>query len=102
MDHRQVISEKLHKIIGSEVYFEPPESVKIKDFPAIIYKFSGYEKKQADDGRYFLRERYNVLHIYLKVHEQRRTEFMDKFPYCSFDRTYVADGLHHDSYVIYI
>ena len=102
MDHHLQISAALHDIIGSEVYFQPPESVKIKDFPAIIYKFSGFVKKQADDEHYLLRERYDVRHIYINPDDHKRTEFLNKFKYCSFDRTYVADGLHHDAYTIFI
>lgn len=102
MDRRQMISGKLHELLGSdEVHFQPPENVKLV-YPCIIYDFNGFKDINADNGAYISRERYTVTHIYRDPDGHLRNEFKEAFLYAFLSRTFVKDNLRHDTYEVYI
>lgn len=100
-ERRLELDAKLRLLIGNgNVYFQPPESVRIK-YPCLIYKFTGVEIKHADNGHYYKVRKYDMLH----VHRDPDTDFIDSIntyvKYASFDRRYISDNLYHDAYIIY-
>ena len=77
----------------SHVYFQPPESRKMK-YPAIRYKLKGMRKVYANNGTYQLLPSYEVT----LIDQNPDSEYLEKIlqlPYCSFDRFYPADNLNH-------
>ena len=68
----------------SNVYFDPPESFKLK-YPCIVYSLGSHYEVFADDKLFINMKRYTL--------EQLR--------YCHLSRPYVADGLFHYAYDIY-
>ena len=100
MASRLELHEKFCEILGSRnVYFQPPETVKLK-YPCIIYTLSGERVRHADDALYFHRDRYTIN----VIDKNPDSEIPDKIralPYCTFDRFYTADNLNHFVYTIF-
>lgn len=90
----------LEEILGSRnVYFQPPESIKI-NYPAIIYSRSRIDQDHADNDSYQIRKAYDLL-VIDKNPDSVIPDNIIKLPYCSFNRHYVSDNLNHDAFTIY-
>lgn len=81
------------------VYYQPPESKKL-NYPCVIYQFSRYEQKRADDISYFNHKCYLATYIDKDPCSTVPDEILN-LPMCRFDRFYVSDGLNHWVFVIY-
>ena len=91
----------LQDILGSKnVYYDPPESLKIS-YPAIIYSKSGLTNKKADDANYHINTMYDITVIDKRPDNPVIKKLLE-LPYCSYDRHFVSDTLHHDTLTIYI
>ena len=100
MGSRIDLQKMLENILGSDhVYYDPPETVKIK-YPAIIYSKNNVWSIRANDTRYQSRKRYNLIVVDRRPDNPVIEKLLD-LPYCSYDRSYVSDNLHHDSLTIY-
>lgn len=101
MDRRLELHEKLCEILGSRnVYFQPPETVKLQ-YPCIIYSLSNIDVKHADDKIYTHRNRYMVMVVCKSPDDKTHENLMYEFPYCSFDRAYTADNMNHRVLTLY-
>ena len=101
MASRLSLQEKLEEVIESRnVYFQPPESVKMT-YPCIVYKLGSGNVKYASDIVYNFTKSYDVSYICKKPD----IEFIDKmhgtFPMCKFNRHYVTNGLNHYVFTLY-
>ena len=91
----------LQDILGSKnVYYDPPETLKIS-YPAIIYSKSGRTNKKADDANYHINTIYDITVIDKRPDNPVIKKLLE-LPYCSYDRHFVSDNLHHDTLTIYI
>ena len=100
MGNRLDLQHLLENLLGSDrVYYDPPETVKIK-YPAIIYSKNGVQSKRADDSRYQTLTRYDLIVVDRRPDNPVIEKLLD-LSYCSYDRHYVSDNLHHDSLTIY-
>lgn len=81
------------------VYFQPPESLKIK-YPAIIYSRSDIENKHANDKVYNQSYFYELI-VIDKDPDSEIVEKVSKLSTCRFDRHYTADNLNHDAFALY-
>jgi hypothetical protein len=102
MGNRRVqLQTLLEEILGSRnVYFQPPETVKM-NYPCIVYS-RGYIERTlyADDIPYQHKVRYDVL----VIDKNPDSEILDKIaslPMCIFQRSYTKDNLNHDLYNLY-
>ena len=98
---RLQLHEELCNFLGSRnVYFQPPESVKIK-YPAIIYHVENIDQTFANNMTYN-KDRAYLLTL---VHTDPDNELVDKilfsFPKIRFDRAYDYENMHHYVYVLY-
>ena len=101
MARRLQLHEKFCTILGTRnVYFDPPESVKIK-YPAIIYKIVNRNDIRADDRRYRGLVCYEAKFIGTDPDSAIPDTIMDSFTYCSHNQSYPFDNLHHDVFTIY-
>lgn len=101
MASRLNLHEELCNILGSRnVYYDPPESVKLK-YPCIVYALDGMDKHNANDLRYNSTNRYQVTLMESSPDSAYQDKILDRFPMASFDRSYPANNLHHQVYTIY-
>lgn len=95
------LHEKLCEVLGSEyVYYNPPESVKLK-YPCIIYQLDRVWQRYADDKEYLGRKGYDVTVISRDPDENIADQIRSEFIYASFNRRFVNDDLYHDVLTIY-
>lgn len=100
MASRLELHEKLVEVLGSRyVYFQPPESIKMK-YPAIVYERSDIPNKFANDDVYLQTVKYKVT-IVDRDPDSEIVSRMTKFKMARFDRHYIVDGLNHDTFIIY-
>lgn len=100
MASRLELHEKLVSVLGSRyVYFQPPESVKMK-YPAIVYERSDIPNKFANDDVYLQTIKYKVT-VVDRDPDSEIVERMSKFKTARFEKHYVVDGLNHDTFTIY-
>lgn len=89
------LQEKFEELLGSRnVYFQPPESIKLK-FPCIIYNLSSMQNNNADDIRYIKNKRWFVTIVDKDPESDIYERMIDEFQMCALDRTGVVDNLNH-------
>lgn len=100
MNNRLKLHELLCEALGSRnVYFQPPESVKMK-YPAIVYSRNRIDNEHADDGVYIQSPSYSVT-VIDKNPDSEIIENISLLPRCRFDRHYISDNLNHDVFTVY-
>ena len=100
MHNRLDLHELLCEVLGSRnVYYSPPESVKIK-YPAIVYSRSDIDNKFANDSVYKQSHVYSIT-VIDDDPDSEIVERMSLIPRCKFDRHFVSDNLNHDTFTIY-
>lgn len=98
---RLELHAKLIELLGStNVYFQPPESVKMK-YPCIVYKRSSGETLYADDLPYRFTQSYDVTIIDQDPDSGLPRLLATSFPMIRFNRHYTAENLNHDTFVLY-
>lgn len=96
----QQLQSELIGLLGSRnVYYQPPESTKM-EYPAIRYSKSDIESDYANNAKYSKRKRYELVVIARKPDNEVIDKLLE-LPYCSYDRHYVSDNLHHDTLTLY-
>lgn len=101
MGSSQDLQTILEGIPGVEhVYFQPPESIRM-EYPAIIFGHAGYDTISANNSKYKIDRRYSVTLVYNDFEMEEAVDALLALPYCSHDRHYVADQLHHDVFTLY-
>jgi len=87
-------------ILGnSNVYFQPPETVKL-NYPCILYELDRVVATKANNKKYKLIKRYTVT----LIDPNPDTTYMDailELPYSSFDRMFSTSNLNHFVFTIY-
>lgn len=84
---------------SSNVYFQPPTSVKMS-YPAIVYSLANINNDFANDGVYLSLTRYSVTLI-VKDPDSELIGTIAALPNCQFDRCYTSDNLNHYVFTIY-
>ena len=101
MVSRLKLHEELCTILGSRnVYFQPPESVKLQ-YPGIVYSITGASIKRANNSSYGITNKYMITVIDYDPDSQLYNNIISHFSSCSLDRTYVADNLNHFVLTLY-
>lgn len=101
MASRLELHEELCEVLGTRnVYFQSPESVKMK-YDAIRYELSGKDFKRANDKIYNTTNKYDGVIITRNPDTTIPDTLLGRFEMCSFGRPYVADDLNHYPFTIY-
>lgn len=101
---RSVLHDKLLEILGryvpgsGQVYFNPPDNVRLT-YPAIIYKHSGIDKRDADNRKYFRQDQYMIT-IIDRDPDSTIYEDVMALPLTTPPNMYTADNLCHWSITI--
>ena len=90
--------ELLEILTTTNVYFQPPESLKMK-YPAIVYSRAGVENIHAGNVIYNQGIVYKVI-IIDYTPDSSVVERMLAFKYASWDRHYNVNGLNHDVFTV--
>ena len=100
MADRLELHSVLQELLGSSnVYYQPPESIKMQ-YDAIRYSKKTIVSKYANDRKYSTMDCYEVT-VISRLPDNPVIKKLLSLPYCSYDRHYVADNLHHDVLTIY-
>ena len=101
MADRIDLQATLEEILDSRnVYFQPPESVKMK-YPAIRYELGGKDIKRANNRLYLSTNQYDGVVITTDHDTTIPDVILSHFEMCSFGRPYVADNLNHYPFTLY-
>ena len=100
MASRLELQSLLEELLGSRnVYYQPPESTKMQ-YDAIKYSRVGIRTEHANNSTYFGMNRYELIVISKKPNNPVITKLLS-LSYCSYERYYKADNLHHDVLTLY-
>ena len=100
MVDRLELHSVLQELLGSSnVYYQPPESIKMQ-YDAIRYSKKTVDSKYANDRKYSMIDCYEII-VISRLPDNPVIKKLLSLPYCSYDRHYVADNLHHDVLTIY-
>lgn len=100
-ERRLMLHEELVSILGSRnVYFQPPESIKLK-YPCIIYNRQRPDTIRADDKIYRDVDRYQVTFITKDPEDEREKQILYHFQMISESNSGVTDNLYHYYYDLY-
>ena len=101
MVNRLDLQKALVGALGSKnVYFQPPESVKLQ-YPCIIYEEARGATFRANDRMYLYRKAYSVL-VIDKNPDSPIPDKVRVLPLCDTGSPYKADNLNHWPFTIYI
>ena len=99
-DRSQALQAIFEELLGSRnVYYNPPASVRMK-YDAIVFSRSNIENTFANDQVYGQKHRYEVTTITTDP-DSPIIEVISRLPTCSFDRHFVSDNLHHNTFTLY-
>lgn len=99
MASRLDLQQLLEDTLGSRnVYFQPPESMKIQ-YPAIVYSRDSIDNDFADDSVYRQIHSYQII-VIDKDPDSEIVDKLSKLPTCKFRRHYKTDNLNHDIFII--
>ena len=100
MADRLDLQSKLEELLETRnVYYQPPESIKMQ-YDAIRYSKKNITSTYANDTKYSMRNCYELV-VISKRSDSPVVERILSLPYTSYDRHYIADNLHHDVITIY-
>ena len=97
---RLELHEVLCDILGSRnVYFQPPESIKMS-YPAIRYARDRFANEHANNNVYLQHVSYQIT-VIEKDPDGSIAAKIANLPNCRSDRSYTADNLNHDVFILY-
>ena len=90
----------LEEILGStNVYFEPPENIKMK-YPCIVYEKGTGLRTPADNKKYLYNQGYEVTYI-TKDPDSDIPDKLLELEYCQPERSFRSENLYHEVFFIY-
>lgn len=98
MGSRLGLQDLLETLVDN-VYFQPPESLKLS-YPCIVYSRSDMDTKFADDIPYAHSKQYQLI-VIDKDPDSSIPVKVALLPMCTFDRHYTANNLNHDIFDLY-
>lgn len=101
MASRLKLDEELRKLIeNGNVYYQPPESVKMK-YPCIVYERSTGDTLFAGNLPYRFTVQYTVTIISKDPDYDLIEKVAKHFPMSRYNRHFTSDNLNHDVFMIY-
>lgn len=84
----------------NNIYYNPPENIKM-NYPCIRYKRVDVTSKKADDIKYIVHDRYELVIISSKNNDDIVNKLLS-IKYMEYDRSMIINGLFHDYMTIYV
>lgn len=97
---RKELDKKLSEILESldipadHLYYQPPSDVYMS-YPCIRYDLTRPNVRYANNGIYFIANLYDLTVIDEDPDSVIPEALLNNLHYCSFDRHYESDDLHH-------
>ena len=88
------------KEITPNVYFQPPENIKIK-YPCFVYSQTIPDVIKADSKNYIVTKCYDVTYIDSDPDNDHQEKVYDSFAMVQAKRYFTTSGLYHYNYYIY-
>ena len=93
MGQRLELHKKL-RMMADNVYYQPPSDDRMK-YPCFLYRLSTVNSDYANNKGYINHKAYTITYICYLPEDDIIEKMFSKFEYCSFDREYSSDDLHH-------
>lgn len=101
LNRRTELQAILESTLGSRnVYYQPTASVNM-EYPAIKYTREHISISSATNSQDYINNNKYQLTVISRKPDNPVIDKLLTLPYCSYDRHYVADNLHHDILTIY-
>ena len=101
MASRLDLQTELEELLGStNVYFQPPESVRLK-YPCVVFNKNNWYIRNANDFPYLYQPNYQITFIDYDPDADWDVKMMRHFRYVSYDRSFTADNLNHWVFRLY-
>lgn len=101
MASRLTLNDELIEVLGNRnVYFQPPESVRMK-YPCIVYKKTDIDTTYADDMVYKKINQYRLTVIDPNPDTVLPDKLLERFKMISFDTYFPNDNLNHYVLTLY-
>lgn len=101
MEPRLKLDALLRQVRKAEnLYFQPPPEYRLK-YPCIVYSESRIQNRHANDKVYIQHLFYTVTVIDRDPDSKLKTA-VSVLPKCSYDRSFISDGLYHTTFTIYV
>lgn len=92
--------QKEFQTLCKNVYFQPPESVKLS-YPCIVYKRTTGDTRFADNAKFSYIPGYDVVVIDTDPDRKLAMDVYMHFAYCREGVPYVSNNLYHNPFTIY-
>lgn len=100
-NRRLELHEILCNALGSRfVYFSPPASIQMC-YPCMVYELEAKDIDYADNIKYRNHQRWTVTLITQDPNDTIH-DHLENLPYSNPGRPFIADGLYHFPYTIYL
>lgn len=99
MDNRLKLHQLLLSIGGPNVYYQPPPNFVMK-YPSISYSVNNIENTHANDTVYNQNKSY-LITVMTNTIDDTIIDKISKLPLCSYDRSFINDGIYHTIFVMY-
>lgn len=101
MADRLELQSELEELLGSKnVYFNPPETLKMK-YPCIRYSLENPYTRHANNNVYMLVHKYEGVIIDRNPDSIIAESMLNAFQMCSLGSPYPADNLNHFPFTLY-
>ena len=101
MGTRKELNDKFKEILGNtNVYFQPPESVKLK-YDCIVYKVVPPYTRTANNFIYILQHKYQVTYITSNPNTTIPDKMLLSFMHIDMVNEFVNEGLYHYVFELY-
>lgn len=95
------LQNELKALLGSDnVYFQPPTNFKMK-YPCFVFSRGSANHQFADNKTYQFTKRYMLTYISYESDPDMVETVVKHFPMCTYDKPYISDNLHHDTFSLY-
>lgn len=95
------LHEKLCGILGStNVYYDPPESIKLK-YPCIIYHQTSGDHAYSGNKTYLYTPSYEITTISKDADDNFVERMVSEFEMIRHGSRYTAENLYHDTFTLY-
>nr|DAR66440.1 MAG TPA: tail completion protein [Caudoviricetes sp.] len=100
MKDREKVLIKIKETICPNVYFTPPEDIRLK-YPACIVTREDLDIHRANNNPYMISVGYKLVYVSKSESDDVIIKVLNNFKYSDFRTEYKVDGLYHKVFIVY-